>query len=156
MTAQNTIFKYVLVCKERTGPNYRQRAPCFGRYGRELASKTGDFVKEKLGGYRVERLTIASLVPSHKRHAKTSGSHNNAKQFIPLKSRCSRKREMPRQGVSERAPAPTLNAVSCRYRHNSRSTACCWSCGICTGGNAAGTNFNNKLCPHCYFIKRAR
>ena len=33
-----------------------QGAPFFRRYGRELVSKTGDFVEEKLGGATVERL----------------------------------------------------------------------------------------------------
>ena len=38
-----------------------QGAPCSRRYGAWAGSKTGDFVKEKLGGAAVERLLVKLL-----------------------------------------------------------------------------------------------
>ena len=46
--ASSNIFMFAKVY--RTMTSGRQGAPSFRRYGRELVSKTGDFVKEKLGG----------------------------------------------------------------------------------------------------------
>ena len=46
--ASSNIFMLAKVY--RTMTSGRQGASYFRRYGRELASKTGDFVKEKLGG----------------------------------------------------------------------------------------------------------
>ena len=47
---KNTIFAYFPVCKGLSNDDVRgQGAPYFISYGRELVSKTSDFVKEKLG-----------------------------------------------------------------------------------------------------------